>query len=56
MNKCKNILKEIRKLRLVRNKLPSRISTDIRLRYVRYADDLIIGIIGNKELAISVKE
>ena len=56
MNKCKNILRQIKKLRLERNKLPSRIRTDVRLRYVRYADDWIIGVIGSKELAISIKE
>lgn len=37
--KNKEKLKEIRNLRQERNKLPSRIRTDIRISYVRYADD-----------------
>lgn len=37
--KNKEKLKEIRNMRQERNKLPSRIRTDIRIRYVRYADD-----------------
>lgn len=38
-SKCKNLLKEIRKLREERNSLPSRIRVGTRVRYVRYADD-----------------
>lgn len=34
-----SILKEIRALRLERNKLPSRIRIGNRVNYVRYADD-----------------
>uniref|UniRef100_Q33759 Orf785 protein n=1 Tax=Allomyces macrogynus TaxID=28583 RepID=Q33759_ALLMA len=50
------ILKEIRALRLERNKIPSRIRTGTRVRYVRYADDWLVGIIGPRELAVSLKE
>lgn len=32
-------LRKIRALRVKRNKLPSRIRTGIRVKYVRYADD-----------------
>jgi retron-type reverse transcriptase len=35
----KTVLKEIKQVRSVRNKLPSRIRTGNRIRYVRYADD-----------------
>jgi len=48
-------LKTIRELRLERNQIPSRIRTGSRISYVRYADDWIIGIIGNKELASTIK-
>ncbi len=54
-NKDRSILREIRLLRLNRNKVPSRIRTGIRIRYVRYADDWLIGIVGPKSLAINIK-
>lgn len=54
--KSKDILKEIKKLRKERNSLPTRIRTGTRIRYVRYADDWIIGIIGDKSLASMIKE
>lgn len=38
-NKCKDILKQIKALRVERNSLPSRIRNGTRVRYVRYADD-----------------
>lgn len=38
-NQDKDILKEIRKLRIRRSKIPSRVGVGIRIRYVRYADD-----------------
>ena len=50
------VLKEIRKLRLERNRKPSRIRTGTRVRYVRYADDWIVGIIGPRQLAVRLKE
>ena len=49
-------LKELKKLRKERNQLPSRIRTEIRLRYVRYADDWVIGISGTKEKAREIKK
>jgi group II intron reverse transcriptase/maturase len=52
----KTVLKEIKQVRSVRNKLPSRIRTGNRIRYVRYADDWVIGIIGNRSLAESIKQ
>jgi len=52
----KVVLKEIKEVRAVRNKLPSRIRTGYRIRYVRYADDWVIGVIGNKSLAESIKQ
>jgi Type II intron maturase/Reverse transcriptase (RNA-dependent DNA polymerase) len=53
--KDKNVLKEIKQLRLSRNTLSSRIRTGNRIRYIRYADDWVIGIIGNKEFADRIK-
>lgn len=49
-------LKEIRRLRVERNSIPSRIRTGNRVRYVRYADYWIIGIIGDVQLAKKIKQ
>jgi group II intron reverse transcriptase/maturase len=56
LSKDKEILKKIKDLRLERNQLPSRIRTGIRINYVRYADDWIIGIIGDKQIALLIKD
>lgn len=56
MDKREETLKEIIALRAERNALPSRIRTGTRVRYVRYADDWLIGIIGGKNLALQIKE
>lgn len=56
ISKDKLIVKEIKQLRLERNKLNSRIRNEIRIRYIRYADDWIVGIIGIKETANLIKE
>lgn len=45
---------EIRSLR--RNKIPPIIRTGNRISYVRYADDFIIGVIGDLEFATKIKE
>jgi len=52
----KVVLKEIKEVRAVRNKIPSRIRTGNRIRYVRYADDWVIGVIGNRSLVESIKQ
>lgn len=49
------ILKELRSLRQERNSLPSRIREGVRIHYCRYADDWIIGIIGEIGRAESLK-
>ena len=54
-NKDPAILKEIRSIRKERNSLPSRIRTGNRISYVRYADDWLIGIIGNRDFAEKIK-
>nr|YP_010183833.1 hypothetical protein LI437_mgp36 [Coccidioides posadasii]QVG61956.1 hypothetical protein [Coccidioides posadasii] len=55
-NKSLDILKQIRELREERNSIPSRIRTGTRIRYVRYADDWLIGIIGDKALSSQIKD
>nr|YP_009568396.1 hypothetical protein [Orbilia oligospora]QBL02026.1 hypothetical protein [Orbilia oligospora] len=55
-NPDKRILKEIAQLREKRNIQPSRLKTGNSIRYCRYADDWIVGIIGNKEFAKDMKE
>nr|YP_006073041.1 hypothetical protein NIHY_p44 [Nitella hyalina]AEH42863.1 hypothetical protein [Nitella hyalina] len=53
----KEVLRTIRELRMERNKIPSRReATGISISYVRYADDWIIGIIGDKGVAALIKE
>lgn len=49
------LLKEIRAVRRERNTIPSRIRTDVRVRYIRYADDWMIGIIGDLKFAMDLK-
>lgn len=53
-NKSLDILKQIK--RVERNTMPSRIRTSNRVWYVRYADDWLIGIIGDKELSSQIKD
>lgn len=48
------VLKELKALRLERNKKPSRIRTGTRVYYVRYADDWIVGVLGSKSMAQSI--
>jgi group II intron reverse transcriptase/maturase len=43
-------------LRLERSKTPHKSQTDKRLRYIRYADDFIIGICGSKEDCQNIKQ
>jgi hypothetical protein len=50
------VWKEIRSVRKEINSQPSIIRTGNRISYVRYADDWLIGIIGNKVFAEQVKE
>jgi hypothetical protein len=42
---------QARILKKQRQKMPSRITTGIRLRYVRYADDWIVGLVSTPEFA-----
>jgi len=49
------VLKELKTLRKERNTLPSRIRQGIRIQYVRYADDWVVGIIGEKEFTENLK-
>ncbi len=56
INKDKNILQEIKRLNLERVKMPSQICTEVRIRYVRYADNWVVGIRGPKTLAVKLKQ
>lgn len=55
-DKSKEILKQIRALRVERNEIPTIIRNGNRIYYTRYADDWVIGLIGNKEIANSIRE
>lgn len=50
-----DILKELRALRKLRNTISSRIRTGVRIHYVRYADDWVVGLVGPKSEAIALK-
>ena len=51
-----SIRKEIEGLIKERNSIPARLPNGTRVRYVRYADDWIIGIYGSKEFSEMIKE
>ena len=51
-----SILKDIHRTKVVRRKLPYTDCTDKKISYVRYADDFLIGVKGNKEDCIRIKE
>ena len=50
------LIKEKIRLRKVKLKTPCKSKTDKRIRYIRYADDFIIGISGSKEESQKIKE
>lgn len=52
----KELLKQIHSLEVEKRKLPYKDASDKKLSYVRYADDFIIGISGNREEAEKVKQ
>jgi len=54
----KNLIAERKMLRKLRNKESYKLGLDgyKRLHYVRYADDFIIGVMGNKEDCLHIKE
>jgi group II intron reverse transcriptase/maturase len=52
----KILVQEIKQLIQKRNLNPSFLNPRIRLSYIRYADDWIIGIRGPKNLAVNIKE
>lgn len=51
----KVIMTNIRKLRSIRDKMPSRVWIGGRIHYCRYADDWIVGISGPRDLATKLK-
>ena len=55
LNPSTELIREIKALRLLRAKIPSRVGIGMRLRYVRYADDWIIGITGSKKVTMEIK-
>jgi group II intron reverse transcriptase/maturase len=52
----KEYIKQIKNLRAQRFKIQSLKTPVIRIEYARYADDWIIGVAGDKELAVHIKE
>lgn len=50
------LVKELKALRQERLKTPSLKDKVIRIEYVRYADDWLIGVSGEKHLALEIKE
>ena len=52
----KRLAKELKQLRKERLQTPSLRDKVTRIEYVRYADDWMIGIAGNEELAIEIKQ
>lgn len=54
-SKDPEVLKALKTLRQERNSLPSRIREGVRIRYCRYADDWIIGIVGERSVAENLK-
>lgn len=50
-DKHKNLLKELKTARNLRSNIPSQKHTRIEVAYVRYADDWMIGVSGEKEIA-----
>ncbi len=55
-NRKEETIDEINKLRKQRRAIPSRHSNGIRLRYVRYADDWVVGMYGPFELVVKIKD
>lgn len=51
----KNLIKEIKALRKLRFTIPSFTEPRIKIEYVRYADDWMIGITGDKSLSSKIK-
>ena len=50
------LAKELKKLRIEKFKTPGLKNREIRIEYVRYADDWMIGISGDRKLAFNIKE
>lgn len=48
-------LEQLKELQLQRRSIASRIRTGNRLYYVRYADDWVVGIVGDRSFAIEMK-
>ena len=55
-NRKEETIDEINKLRKQRRVIPSRLPNGIRLRYVRYADDWVVGMYGPFELVVEIRD
>jgi group II intron reverse transcriptase/maturase len=51
----KKLAQELRVVRVEMMKTPSKLQTDKKIKYVRYADDFIIGVNGSKEDCVEIK-
>lgn len=51
-----NLLKEMKKCRQELLKIPVKLQTDKKIKYIRYADDFLIGVNGSKEDCEQIKK
>jgi group II intron reverse transcriptase/maturase len=55
-NRREELIRQKKALRKEQVKIPCKSQTDKKLRYIRYADDFIIGVSGSKEDCLNIKQ